>query len=116
MDDGSWFRKAIISSAVVLVAAMLVPAEAGAITIDHRMAGTRQVIDAGTQTGQRAEEPSEPNPTDDGSVIIECVFFANTLQSTTGFAALPQVPLGPSRCWSTERERTAELVTARMRR
>jgi hypothetical protein len=47
----------------------------------------------------------EPDPTDDGSIIIECVALGNRL--TTGATRLehvtlvgvPRIPLGPSKCW-----------------
>jgi hypothetical protein len=44
----------------------------------------------------------EPDPTDDGNIIIECVAFAGTpaanAPAQVRFASMPQHPLGPTKC------------------
>jgi len=49
------------------------------------------------------------DPTDDGSIVIECVAWAGMRNSETAetaftlrLASMPQRPLGPTKCWTEE--------------
>jgi hypothetical protein len=55
----------------------------------------------------------EPDPTDDGSIIIECVALGNRMISGFGGseqnsawqpAGVPRWPLGPSNCWPQDQK------------
>jgi hypothetical protein len=57
----------------------------------------------------------EAGPTDDGSIVIECVGidgamipYANEADtaSTLHAVSMPQHPLGPSKCWSGKHKRS----------
>lgn len=90
---------------VAAVFAAMLPATKGdgAYSPDHRLAGSgHQVVTYGVA------DMAEPDPTDDGSIIIECVALGNRLISgASGLAegsqwrlvGLPRFPLGPSKCW-----------------
>ena len=50
-----------------------------------------------------------PDPTDDGSIVIECVAWAGMRNGemaekafTLRLASMPQRPLGPTKCWPRE--------------
>jgi hypothetical protein len=69
----------------------------------HRMI-TADVAELDSSSGAPAGETLEADPTDDGSIIVECVAMAavlNTHQggSSLGSASIPQSPLGPMKCW-----------------
>ena len=55
---------------------------------------------------------TQDNPTEDGSIIVECVtlrdtFVTNTARmSNSTLAVMPQYPLGPTKCWPREHKRT----------
>ena len=58
----------------------------------------------------------QAGPTDDGSIVIECVGFGGAMMpyaieadtaSTLHAVSMPQHPLGPSKCWSGEHKRSA---------
>ena len=103
MDKQAWSRRALIA-AVVLAAAM-------PLTMEAQPFG--QPISAGSRVATGADEGSiigQANPTDDGSIIIECRvgFGGRTMptrnggdtSSTLHRVSMPQHPLGPSQCWS----------------
>ena len=110
MDKQAWSRPTIVA-ALALAAAMLLTMDTQAF-YGHR-------IGAGYQVATGAGEGStvdKADPTDDGSIIIECVGFdSSTIRFATdaGTAAtlhavsMPQHPLGPSKCWSGEHKRSA---------
>lgn len=102
MDKQALSRPATIA-ALVLAAAIPLTMEAQAFPYGHR-------IGTGYQFAAGADEGSNANPTDDGSIIIECVGFdGGTMRFATdaGTALLhavsmPQHSLGPSKCWHGE--------------
>jgi hypothetical protein len=55
---------------------------------------------------------TQADPTEDGSIIVECVALRDILDTNTArmsnstLAAMPQYPLGPTKCWSKEHKRT----------
>ena len=111
MDRHAWSRQAIVAAAaLVLAAAMPLGMEAQAHPLDHR-------IDAGYQVAAGADEGStvdKADPTDDGSIIIECVGFnsrmlpyVNQTASMLHAVSMPQYPLGPSKCWSGDHKQGA---------
>ena len=113
MDKQAWSRQAIVAAAaVVLAAAVPLAMKAQAYPFGHRIGAGYQVM-MGADAGSTVEEAG---PTDDGSIVIECVGFdsammphaneANTA-STLHAASMPQHPLGPSKCWSGEHKRSA---------
>jgi hypothetical protein len=109
-------RQAMIrgAAAVVLAAMMLVTTGAGAYPFnDNVVAGaSHQVATGVTDEGWRT---NDPDPTDDGFIIIECVGFgghaipgANEAESALKMhsVSMPRYPLGPSKCWPREYQRT----------
>ncbi len=106
MDKQAWSRPAIVA-ALALVAAMPLSVEAQAYLNGHR-------IGTGYQGAMGADEGSsvdKADPTDDGSIIIECVSFdSGTMRyateagtaSTLHTVSMPQHSLGPSKCWPGE--------------
>ncbi len=106
MDKQAWSRPAIVA-ALALVAAMPLSVEAQAYLNGHR-------IGTGYQGAMGADEGSsvdKADPTDDGSIIIECVSFdSGTMRyateagtaSTLHAVSMPQHSLGPSKCWPGE--------------
>ena len=109
MDKQAWSRPAIVA-ALALVAAMPLSVEAQAYLNGHR-------IGTGYQGAMGADEGSsvdKADPTDDGSIIIECVGFVGralahvngTENASMRYAvSMPQYPLGPSKCWPGEHKR-----------
>ena len=107
MDKQAWSRQAIVAAAaVVLAAAVPLAMKAHAYPFGHR-------IGAGYQVTVGADGA---HPTDDGSIIIECVGFDGRMMpyaneadtaSTLHAASMPQHPLGPSQCRSGEHKRSA---------
>jgi len=110
MDKQAWSRQAIVAAAaVVLAAAVPLAMKAHAYPFGH--AGYQVTVGA---DGGAAVEKADP--TDDGSIIIECVGYdgrrmpyANEADtaSTLHAASMPQHPLGPSQCRSGEHKRSA---------
>jgi hypothetical protein len=106
MDKQAWSRPAIVA-ALALAAAMPLTMDAQAYPYGHR-------IGAGYQVATGADEGSnvdKADPTDDGSIIIECVSFESgkmhyaTEAGTTSalhVVSMPQNSLGPSKCWPGE--------------
>jgi hypothetical protein len=116
MREQAWARGAIIrgAAAVVLAAAMLLPINAGAYPSSGSIAAATGHDVATFGPGDEGWRTNEPDPTDDGSIIIECVVFdggaptgANMpKRDLTRLMALPQFPLGPTKCWPREYKRT----------
>jgi hypothetical protein len=54
----------------------------------------------------------QADPTEDGSIIVECVTLRDTFDTNTArmsnstLAVMPQYPLGPTKCWPKEHKRT----------
>jgi len=112
MDKQAWSRQAIVvAAAVALAAAVPLTMKAHADPFGHRIGGYQ--VTTGPQGGSTVDEAA---PTDDGSIIIECVGFDGRMMphaneadtaSTLHAVSMPQHPLGPSKCWSRERKRSA---------
>lgn len=55
---------------------------------------------------------TQADPTEDGSIIVECVTLRETFETNTArmsnstLAVMPQYPLGPTKCWPKEHNRT----------
>ena len=112
MDKQAWSRQAIVvAAAVALAAAVPLTMKAHAYPFGHRIGGSQVMMGAdGGSTVDKA------GPTDDGSIIIECVsfdgrmmFYANEADTapTPHAVSMPQHPLGPSKCWSGGHKRSA---------
>jgi hypothetical protein len=112
MDKQALSRPAIVA-ALALAAAIPLTMEAQAFPYGpqafpygHRT-GTGYQFAAGADEGSTVDKA---NPTDDGSIIIECVGFdSGTMHSATDAGAallhavsMPQHSLGPSKCWHEE--------------
>lgn len=108
MYKQAWSRQASVAvAALALAVAMPLMMQAQAYPFDHR-------IGAGYQVATGAHEDSttdEADPTDDGSIIIECLGFAGPMlpHANEGGAAsllqavsMPQRSLGPAKCGSGE--------------
>ena len=113
MDKQAWSRQAIVAAAaVVLAAAVPLTMKAHAYPFGHRIGAGHQVTmgaDGGSPVDQK-------DPTDDGSIIVECVGFDGRMiphaneadtASTLHAVSMPQHPLGPSQCRSGEHKRSA---------
>ena len=112
MDKQAWSRQAIVvAAAVVLAAAVPLTMKAHADPFGHRIGGYQ--VTTGPHGGSTVDEAA---PTDDGSIIIECVGFDGRMMpyandpdtaSRLHAVSMPQHPLGPSKCWSGEHKRSA---------
>jgi hypothetical protein len=100
--------------AVALTAMMPVAMAADAHPFHHRIAAatTHQVaVFAASGEGATA---NEPDPTDDGFIIIECLVSGlrvvpnadPSANSPMRLAAVPQHPLGPTKCRPSDYQRT----------
>ena len=113
MDKQAWSRQAIVAAAaVVLAAAVPLAMKAQAYPFGHRIGAGYQV----TMGADTASTVGEAGRTDHGSIIIECVGFDGAMMpyaneadtaSTLHAVSMPQHPLGPSKCWSGEHQRSA---------
>jgi hypothetical protein len=108
MDKQVGLRPAIVAAAaVVLAAAIPLSMEAQAYPYGHRI-GTGYQVATGADKGSTVDKA---DPTNDGSIIVECVGFnsrkmpyateADTAP-TLHAVSMPQYPLGPSKCWPGE--------------
>lgn len=112
MDKQAWSRQAIvIAAAVVLAAAVPLTMKAHAYPFGHRLGGSQVMMGA-----DRGSTVDEAAPTDDGSIIIECVGFDGRMMphaneadtaSTLHAVSMPRHALGPSQCRSGEHKRSA---------
>ena len=115
MGKKAWSRKPLVAApAVVLAALILLAEEAGAYPFDGGIGvGTRHQL---ATDGVAGEGPiiDEADPTNDGSIIVECVGFAararprlnGTENASMRYAvSVSQYPLGPSKCWPGEHKR-----------
>ena len=112
MDKQAWSRQAIVvAAAVALAGAVPLTMKAHAYPFGHRIGGYQ--VTTGADGGSMVDEAA---PTDDGSIIIECVGFDGRMMphaneadtaSTLHAVSMPQHSLGPSKCWSREHKRSA---------
>jgi hypothetical protein len=112
MDKQASSRQAIVvAAAVALAAAVPLTMKAHAYPFGHRIGGYQ--VTTGADGGSTVDEAA---PTDDGSIIIECVGFDGRMMphaneadtaSTLHAVSMPQHSLGPSKCWSREHKRSA---------
>jgi hypothetical protein len=116
MSKQPWSQNTIARgvAAVLLAATLLVATEAGAHPASDSLArspGHRFATFGGADEGLQTDELG---PTDDGSIIIECVglggqagLHANRPRSDLFIRAIavPQFPLGPSTCSPKEHKR-----------
>jgi hypothetical protein len=86
--------------------------KAQAYPLGHRIGAGYQVT-MGADGGSTVDKAG---PTDDGSIIIECVGFDGRMMfyaieadaaPTLHAVSMPRHPLGPSKCWSGEHKRSA---------
>jgi len=114
MDKQAWSRQAIVvDAAVALAAAVPLTMKAHAYPFGHRIGADYQVTTMGADGGAAVDQK---DPTDDGSIIIECVGYDGRMMpyaneadtaSTLHAVSMPQHPLGPSQCRSGEHKRSA---------
>lgn len=113
MGKEAWLRRPLVAAPAVAVAAlMLLAAEAGACAFDGGIgSGTRYQLATRGVAGE-GSIIDEADPTDDGSIIVECVGFvgralshANGAENALNAVSVPQYPLGPSKCWPGEHKR-----------
>ncbi len=112
MDKQAWSRQAIVvAAAVALAAAVPLTMKAHAYPFGHRIGGYQ--VTTGADGGAAVDQK---DPTDDGSIIIECVGYDGRMMphaneadtaSTLHAVSMPQHSLGPSKCWSREHKRSA---------
>jgi hypothetical protein len=76
MDKQAWSRQAIVAAAaVVLAAAVPLAMKAQAYPFGHRIGASYQVM-MGADAGSMVDQAG---PTDDGSIVIECVGFEGAM-------------------------------------
>jgi len=112
MDKQASSRQAIVvAAAVALAAAVPLTMKAHAYPFGHRIGGYQ--VTTGADGGAAVDQK---DPTDDGSIIIECVGYDGRMMphaneadtaSTLHAVSMPQHSLGPSKCWSREHKRSA---------
>ena len=112
MDKQAWSRQAIVvAAAVALAAAVPLTMKAHAYPFGHRIGGYQ--VTTGADGGAAVDQK---DPTDDGSIIIDCVGYDGRMMphaneadtaSTLHAVSMPQHSLGPSKCWSREHKRSA---------
>ena len=113
MGKKAWSRKPLVA-APVLAALMLLPQEAGAYPFAGGIGvGPRHQLATDGVAGE-GSIIDQADPTDDGSIIVECVGFLGRARphlngtenaSMRHAASMPQYPLGPSKCWPGEHKR-----------
>ena len=113
MDKQAWSRPAIVAAAAIVLAAVVpLTMKAQAYPLGHRIGAGYQVT-MGADGGSTVDKAG---PTDDGSIIIECVGFDGRMMfyaieadaaPTLHAMSMPRHPLGPSKCWSGEHKRSA---------
>ena len=113
MDKQAWSRPAIVAAAAIVLAAVVpLTMKAQAYPLGHRIGAGYQVT-MGADGGSTVDKAG---PTDDGSIIIECVGFDGRMMfyaieadaaPTLHAVSMPRHPLGPSKCWSGEHKRSA---------
>jgi hypothetical protein len=109
MNERAWSRKTMVFAALAAVMAATMPQLVGAAARSN----DRLAAGAGHQvTTSGAPGKVEPDPTDDGSIIIECVVLgehpiAGAAPSISGMrlGSVPKHPLGPAKCWTHESKR-----------
>ncbi len=96
------------AAALGVVGALALTATAALSLSNHRIV-TADVAELETNGGGPAGEAIEADPTDDGSIIVECVSLAAVLNagplqggSSSGATSMPQNPLGPLKCWPND--------------
>jgi hypothetical protein len=101
--------------AVALTAMMPVAMAAGAHPFHHRIAAAAGHQVAGFAASGEGATTNEPDPTGDGFIIIECLVSGSRAapsvdappdRLTMRFAAVPQHPLGPTKCRPWDYPRT----------
>jgi hypothetical protein len=103
MRERTWFRKTMVFAAVAAVLAAAMPHLVGAAVDSNH----RPLLGIGPQiTTFGVPGKVESDPTDNGSIIIECVVLgehaiAGGLPGIAGMrlGSVPRHPLGPSKCW-----------------
>jgi hypothetical protein len=102
---GRLLRRVIFGGALSVLLAATTMAAAAAPVIGGNFADHRSVQAAIMETlnNEAPAAPTiEPNPTDDGIIIIECVALAGTpaanAPTLVRLASMPQHPLGPTKC------------------
>jgi len=92
-------------AALGVVGALALTATAASSSLSHPRLLTADVAELETNGAGPAGNAIEADPTDDGSIIVECVSLAAALNarplggSSLGAASMPQSPLGPLKCW-----------------
>jgi hypothetical protein len=97
MREQARSRMARACAVVVLALAALMVTKGDSVhALDHGLAAAGRHLDTFAKV--------EPDPTDDGSIIIECVANrpdagGSELEPNGTMASVPRYPLGPSKCW-----------------
>jgi hypothetical protein len=112
MSKHVWARSGVAhrSAALGLGLATLTVLAAEAYAFDS-------VADAGhaTRMAEFSDESpigTQADPTEHSSIIVECVTWRDTFETNTArmsnstLVVMPQYPLGPTKCWPKEHNRT----------
>jgi hypothetical protein len=115
MREQAWMRKIMARGAVAVTLAMTTPFIVPAAAQPGDRSPTAAAHSVATfGAPEQGWMTNEPDPTDDGSIIIECMVFAGGPVGAPGprmgrllrSVAVPQYPLGPTKCWPREYKRT----------
>ena len=110
MRKRAWTRSRFVHGTIALGLGVAIPAALGAgaggfdPAAGHVMRAAELVDDNPIAT--------QPDPTDNGSIVIECIalrdnFDINPARArNSSLVAMPQHPLGPSKCWPREHKQT----------
>jgi len=103
------FGKALFGAAIMFAAATMAGggASAGTPSFGHGALVGHQIVSNELVDGWKNDGPAnptiEPDPTDDGNIVVECVAFTgglglNALGTNVSQASVPHRGLGPSKC------------------
>jgi hypothetical protein len=103
------FGKALFVAAIMFAAATMASggASAGTPSFGHGALAGHQIVSNELVDGWKNDGPAnptiEPDPTDDGNIVVECVAFTgglglNALGMNVSQASVPHRGLGPSKC------------------
>jgi hypothetical protein len=100
------FGKVLFAAAIMFAAATMVGGASAGTPSLGALAG-HQIVSNELVDGWKNDGPAnptiEPDPTDDGNIVVECVAFTgglgpNALGMNLSQASVPQRGLGPSKC------------------
>ena len=103
MGNQAWLWRVMVTAAAVAIGSMSTGIRAQAHSLGNGM-GTG--YHAAPGVADEGSSIDSADPTDDGSIVIECVAWAGMRNGETAetaftprLASMPQRRLGPTKCW-----------------